>query len=167
MATAGLALLAGSAQAQSISYDYDRSADFTRLRTYAWENGTVVKDQLNHKRIMQAVDAQLAARGLTRVESGTNADALVTYHANFETETEIRAYASGWANLRLSGGYARTETIVEGTLIVAIADARTLSTIWQGTASAEIDMKASPEKRDRNVAKAAEKLFKNYPPKKA
>ena len=33
-------------------------------------------------------------------------------------------------------------------------------------ASKEIDVKASPEKREKNINRAAEKLFKNYPPKK-
>lgn len=36
--------------------------------------------------------------------------------------------------------------------------------VWRGVASKEVDTKASPEKRDKNVNKAAEKLLKNYPP---
>jgi len=36
--------------------------------------------------------------------------------------------------------------------------------MWRGTASKEVDAKASPEKRDKNINKAAEKLFRNYPP---
>jgi hypothetical protein len=167
MATAGLALMAGTASAQSISYDYDRSADFTRLRTYAWVPGTSVKDELNHKRITSAIDAQLAAHGLTRVEAAGNPDVVVAYHADFQTEKEVRAFASGRA-WRFGGtGYARVEDVIQGTLIVNIADARTSNVLWRGTARKEIDVNASPEKRDKNVRQAAEKLFKNYPPKKA
>ena len=38
--------------------------------------------------------------------------------------------------------------------------------VWRGTASKTLDTKASPEKRQKNLAKAAKKLFKNYPPQK-
>lgn len=43
-------------------------------------------------------------------------------------------------------------------------DAKTGSIVWRGVASKEIDTKASPEKRDKNLRKAAEKLLKSYPP---
>jgi hypothetical protein len=39
---------------------------------------------LNHKRIIAAVDSQLATKGLTRVQEGGMADVLVAYGAGFE-----------------------------------------------------------------------------------
>ena len=38
--------------------------------------------------------------------------------------------------------------------------------VWRGTASKTLDPKAKPEKQQKNLAKAVEKLLKNYPPKK-
>jgi hypothetical protein len=64
---AALALLSTSAAAQDISHDYDTDADFSRFKTYAWVQGTNLRDQLNHKRIVNAIDAQLAAEGLQKV----------------------------------------------------------------------------------------------------
>jgi hypothetical protein len=44
--------------------------------------------------------------------------------------------------------------------------ARSKTIVWRGTATKEVDANASPEKRERNIARAAEKLFKSYPPNK-
>jgi hypothetical protein len=38
--------------------------------------------------------------------------------------------------------------------------------VWRGTASKTIDPKAKPEKQQKNLAKAVNKLLKNYPPTK-
>ena len=49
--------------------------------------------------------------------------------------------------------------------VVEMMDAGTRSVVWRGLASTDINMKASPEKREKSVNRAAEKLFKHYPPK--
>jgi hypothetical protein len=53
---------------------------------------------------------------------------------------------------------------VTGTLIVDLVDARTGTIVWRGTITKEINPKAKPEQRDKTINRAAEKLFKNYPP---
>jgi hypothetical protein len=167
---AGMALLGSQAAAQDISYDYDKSADFTRYRTYAWVRGTEVKDEFNHRRIVSAIDAQLGARGMSKVDANAAPDLLVTYHAAFEREKEINGYGTGgWGAPRwggMSSGTARVETITVGSLAVDLVDAKAGTIVWRGVASKDLDADASPEKRDKNMNKAAEKLFKNYPPKK-
>ena len=65
--TAGLVLLGTITLAKSVTYDYDAGADFSRYKTYAWTRGAELTDELNHARIVRAVDAQLVAKGLTRV----------------------------------------------------------------------------------------------------
>jgi hypothetical protein len=37
--------------------------------------------------------------------------------------------------------------------------------VWRGVASKTLDTKAKPDKRQKNLQKAAAKLLKNYPPK--
>ena len=157
-----------TASAQSVSYDYDRSTDFSRLKTYAWVPGTNLKDELNHQRIMAAVDAQLAAKGFTRVERSANPDVLVAYHAGFSRELEINGYASGWGGYRWGPartGTARVEQVTVGTLVVDMVNAKSNTIVWRGIATKDLDPNASPEKREKNINKAAEKLFKNYPHK--
>jgi hypothetical protein len=94
-------------------------------------------------------------------------DVLVAYYASFANDLEVHAMSSGWGGYRIAPsryGSARVEEVVVGTLVVEVIDARSGATIWRGTVSREIDVKASPEKREKNIDKAAEKLFKHYPP---
>jgi hypothetical protein len=45
-------------------------------------------------------------------------------------------------------------------------NAGTKTIVWRGIASKDIDVKASAEKREQNINRTAEKMFKNYPPAK-
>jgi hypothetical protein len=169
MTTLALATLGTIVSAESITYDFDRSTDFSKLHTYTWVRGTAVRDELNHQRIQRAIDAQLTARGLAKVESSARPELLVAYHATFDRDLQINGFSSGWGPYRLGGnfsGTARTEEILVGTLVVDVMDAKTRTIVWRGIASKDIDVKASPEKREKNINKTAEKLFKNYPPAK-
>jgi Domain of unknown function (DUF4136) len=164
--TAGLAL-ATTAFAQDISYDYDKGTDFSRIKTYAWVRWTNLGDELNHKRIVDAIEAQLAAKGLVKVEASANPDVMVAYHTSFSRDLEINGSATGWAGYRFGpvrSGSARVEQVVVGTLYVDIVNAKTNTIVWRGIATKDLDVNASPEKRDKNITKAAEKLFKKYPP---
>jgi hypothetical protein len=150
----------------SVTYDFDRSANFASFKTYAWVAGTEVGDRLIHDRIIGAIDTQLAARGLTKAASAETADVLVAYHASFDKNLRINGFSSGWGGYRFGGtrtGTATTEEILVGTLVIDIVQANTRTIVWRGTATGEVNTKASPEKRDKNINRAAEKIFKNYP----
>ena len=167
--TAALAL-STTAFAQEVTYDFDKSADFSKLRSYLWVRGTPVNDELNHKRIVQAIDAQLASQGLDQVERTDSPDVYVAYHAAFSRNLQVNGFSSGWGGYRFGpnrSGTARVEEILIGTLVVDIVDAKTGTILWRGIATKELDVNANPEKRDKNINRAAEKLFKNYPPKKS
>lgn len=168
LAAASVVLVGTLTMAQSVTYDFDRSAPFASFRTFAWVGGMVLPDQLNHARVVNAVSAQLSAKGLTRVEPTSRPDLLVAYHAAFDRDLQVTGFSSGWGPYRLAGrsGVARTEQIVTGTLVVDLVDARTHTIVWRGTASREMDPKANGEKREKNITRAAERLFRNYPPVK-
>jgi hypothetical protein len=163
--TACMALVGTVLFAQSVTYDFDRSADFSRFRTYTWVPGTSVSDGLNHQRIIRAVDAQLTARGLSKVEATGHPDVLVAYHASFDRNLEISA--PGWGGYRFAGprsGTARVGEIVVGTLAIDMMDSQTRNIVWRGMAAKELDGTASPEKKEKGINQAAEKIFKKYPP---
>ena len=164
-----LAVLTTIAIAQQVTYDFDRAADFSTFKRYAWVRGTVLNDQLNHDRVVSAINAQLASRGLVQVQPADSPDVLVAYHASFDRNLQITGFSSGWGGYRFPAsrtGSARAEEIVVGSLVVDVVNARTKTIVWRGSATRDIDVNASPEKRDKNINKAAEKLFKNFPPKK-
>jgi hypothetical protein len=99
--TTCLALLGTIVFAQSVSYDFDRAANFSKFKTYSWVRGTNLNDDLNHQRIVRAIDAQLSVRGFSKVPPGVNSDVLVAYHASFDRNLEINA--SGWGGYRFAG----------------------------------------------------------------
>jgi hypothetical protein len=161
-------LLSTIAVAQEISFDFDRATDFTAFKRYAWVRGTAINDEINHNRIVSAVNTQLGARGLIQVPPGDNPDILVAYHATFDKNLQINGFSSGWGGYRFAGsrmGSARAEEILVGSLVVDVVNARTKNIVWRGMATKDIDVNASPDKREKNINRAAEKLFKNYPPK--
>ena len=154
--------------AQSVNYDYDRAANFSKFRTYSWTRGTELVDRLNHARVVRSIETQLGAKGLGKVDSGAHPDVLVSYHASFDKNLQINAYSSGFGGPRFGGlrsATATTQEVLTGTLVVDVMDAGTKAIVWRGMASGEIDPSASPEKREKNINKAGEKLFRNYPPK--
>src|SRR6185503_13796011 len=105
--------------AQSISFDFDRSASFTNFKTYAWVKGTDVPDVLIHQRLVNAVDTQLSLKGMTKVNADARPDVLVAYHASFDKDLQITGFGSGFGAYRFGGyrsGTARAEEILVGTM---------------------------------------------------
>ena len=165
---AWLSLLGIIGLAQSVSYDYDRAAPFSTYKTYAWTHGSELTDALNHARVVRAIDAALVAKGLVRVEPTASPDVLVAYHASFEKNLEITGSAQGSGPFGLGGdrwGSARVQPVLSGTLVVDISDGRTSAIVWRSLASSDIRPTDTPESRDKKIATATKKMFRNYPPK--
>ena len=162
-----LTLLGTIGLAQSVSYDYDRAVKFSTYKTYAWTRGTELTDELNHARVVRAIDAALAAKGLVRVEPTANPDARVAYHASFEKNLEITGSSQGLGTFGLGDpwGLARVQPVLVGTLVVDILDPRTSAIVWRSLASSDTRPTDKPESRDKKIVKATEKMFRNYPPK--
>jgi hypothetical protein len=161
--------------AQKVSYDYDKAANFAAFKTYAHKDGTKVGQPLIDERIAAAIDTEMAAKGLTKAEA--NPDVFVVYHVAFDKEKDISTFSSGYGGgygpygWGWGGGWAGGTTttqvrdILIGTLVVDIADAKKGALAWRGMATKEVKPQADPEKRDKNIANAMKKVFKNYPPK--
>jgi hypothetical protein len=81
---------------ESVTYDYDRAANFSNYKTYAWTRGTELSDAMNHARVIRAIEAAVVAKGLARVEPSANPDVLVAYHPSFDSNLEITGSAHGW-----------------------------------------------------------------------
>ena len=167
-ASAFLTLFGTMALAQSVTYDYDRGANFSAYKKYAWTRGTELPDQLSHARIVRSIDARFAEKGLARVEPGDSPDVLVAYHTAFDKNLRIDGFSSGFGPFGLGPdryGSATVQPVLVGALLVDITDARTRALVWRGMASGDIKPNDKPEQRDKKMAKATEKMFKNYPPR--
>jgi hypothetical protein len=163
-----LALLAGSALAQDVYYDYNRSAHFADYKTYQWVDYRPVapEDQLLDQDIKRAVDEQLVGKGLRRVES--QGDLLVGYQAGISHEKAFDSLGAGgwgpfgwgnWGNTRVT-----SSTIDIGKVVIGLFDPATKQLVWRGSASKKLNISKDPDKNYRNLEKAFAKLFRNYPP---
>ena len=177
--TAGLLVLGllvpALAVAQKVSYDYDKSASFDTFKTFAHKDGTKVGQPLIDERIVNAINAALAAKGLTKVDA--NPDVFVVYHVAFDKQKDISTFSSGYPGgyggygWGWGGGWGGTTStqvrdILVGTLVIDLADAKKGALAWRGMGVKEINTTANPEKRDKSINSAVTKIFKNYPPKK-
>jgi hypothetical protein len=173
--TLGIAVLVmtATALAQKTSYDYDKSANFAGFKTYAHKEGTNVGQPLIDERIVAAIDTQLAAKGLTKVEA--DPDVFVVYHIAFDKQKDISTFSTGYAGgygpygWGWGGGMGSTTTqvrdILIGTLVIDVADAKQGKLAWRGMGVKEVKTQTNPEKRDKSINDAVKKIFKNYPPK--
>jgi Domain of unknown function (DUF4136) len=178
--TLALAVLLASAVtafAQDVRYNFDKQADFSQFKTYKWVTlkGAQAPNDLVDMQIKAAIDAELAAKGLKRIDTDT-ADLYVGYQGAISTEKQYTSYDTGWGYGPgwYGGGWyggggmstttGQTSTIYVGQLAVDMYQAGQKQLVWRGVASKTIDENAKPEKRQKNLAKAMTKLFKNYPP---
>src|SRR6266849_445986 len=169
-----LLLAAGQSVAQKVSVDFDKEIDFSKYKTYAFTEGTPTPVTLTNQRIERAIEAQLAAKGLTRVES--NADLTVVFHCSVTERTKFSTRSlAGWGRgpgwgwgpgwRRWGGGgtaITQVEQIPVGTLIVDIGDSSTRNYIWRGTATGTISSK--PEKNAKAINEVMKKMFEKFPP---
>jgi uncharacterized protein DUF4136 len=176
-----IALLVGgvtATMAQDVRYDYDKDKDFSKFKTYKWVSikGADQPDELTGKRIMAAVDAELATKGSTKTDSDT-ADLYLAYQTAVGTEKQFTSYNTGWGygpgwgagwyggGMNSTTTYGSTSTIYVGQLDLSMYDPATKQLVWRGVASKTLDPKAKPEKKEKNIGKAVQKLLKNFPPK--
>ena len=168
---AALSLVGAGAFAQDIKVDYDKAADFTKYKTFAIKLGTSWNNPLSEKRVLAEIQQGLTEKGWTATTDDAKADAVVVLHGATEKQKSLNTfYSGGYGGYGWRGGWgggmsSSTTTVDEytvGTLVVDIFDAKTKALVYRGTASDEISNK--PEKNAKKLAKASDKLFKNFPP---
>jgi len=177
-AMAFLLLVASSGLAQDVRYNFDKDTDFSKFKTYKWVaiKGTDQPNGLVDKQIKDALEAQLATKGLTKVESDP-ADLFIGYQTAIGQEKQFNSYSTDWG---YGGGWYRggwyggaggsstttgqTSTIYTGQLVLDMYDSTHKDLVWRGVASKTLDPDAKPDKQQKNLTKAATKLLKNYPP---
>jgi hypothetical protein len=150
--------------AQKVTYDYDKSANFTQFKTYMLKDGTKVGNPLVDDRITASLRSELAAKGLTEA---ADADVAVVYHVAFDKQKDISAWTTGRGPYRWGGwGTAdvRVNDILVGTLVIDVADVKKGELVWRGIGVKEVDPQAKPDKRDKNIQQAVQKIMRNYPP---
>jgi hypothetical protein len=161
-------IFAGALFAQDVSVDYDKAFDFKTLKTFTVKIGTSWGNPLGEKRVLDAVEAALISKGWTKAADEASADAIVMIHGASQQKKDINTFYSGYGGYgyRGWGGMSTAHTTVSeysvGTLINDIFDAKSKQLVFRGIAQDEISDK--PEKNEKKIKKATEKMYKNFPP---
>jgi hypothetical protein len=156
----------GTVSAQQVKTDFDHQANFSQYKTYSWQE-IKPTNSLWDARIKNAVDAQLATKGWTQVDSGGDVTimAIKTTHTQRSLQTFYDGFGGGW-RWRGFGGIGEATTTEqdykEGTLVVDMYDAKTKQLIWRGSAEDTLSSKA--EKNEKNLDKGVAKMFRKFPP---
>lgn len=172
-------LLSGCSSIQ-VTYDYDKTVDFTNYKTYQFYGWAKDSDKIltdfNKKRFEAATAFELEKRGLRYVQSG--GDLMVSLFIVVDDKTGVTAYTNtigagpygtygygypwGW-------GYGYTTTTYHeydyqvGTLVVDIFDTQRKELIWQGVGSKTLEK--DPGNSERNINRALAEIMYYYPVK--
>lgn len=143
-------------------------ADFARYKTYQWlppkvltNTGVVENHPVLGPAIRDAVNRQLAQRGLTEVSEGGDLQVVAGVSTTSVPQLEAVIFAGSsdmmYATpIATMGRYNR-----EGTLVVNLIDTRTKRSAWIGMIQESLDKK--PGAGQKKLPSAAAKLFKKYP----
>ena len=156
--------------AQKVKVTSDPGADFSRYKTYAWDQGTF-SNPLIKQHIVAAVDSAMAAKGFQKVAQ----DGDLTVSALASTESDLATTNPSWhpsLNSIATGIPASSAAwpVTKGTLVVDLSDAKTKSAVWRGTATDTLEHGPTGDRiRDaknveKPIRKAVEKMFKKFPP---
>jgi hypothetical protein len=161
-------LFAAKSSAQQVKTDYDRSANFVQYKTYSWEQ-VKTKDALDVDRVKSAVNAALAAKGWSQVDSGGDVSiiAVETTQEQQSLNTFYDGFGGGWGWRRFGGGgfgeaTTTTDTYKVGTLVVDLFETKTKQLLWRGTSSDTLSNNS--DNNIKNLDKGVEKMFKHFPP---
>ena len=172
-----LALPPVSAFAQKVDMGYDKSADFSKYKTYTWAQPSRPPSRpMLYAVIEGTIDYELKAKGLARTES--NGDLVVVpgggmeFGINYAVGTPIMPTYSGppamdatmWTGA-VGASNLMAPYVPEGTLVVNLVDRNANKVVWTGTVKQKLDM----EKKTKSlklIDKAIVKLLKEFPPRK-
>lgn len=175
---------ATAGQKLKVETNKDPDADFSTIKTYAWlppaplvknaapdaaTNPTLTQEVLG-PHIVEAVDRQLARRGLTPADEST-ADVLVVYFAaltvgfNKSYVGEYYGYITGWGSPIPSALAPSTVADIyeQGTVVVDIVQRTPKRAIWRGSVVTRVHQERKLEERIARINEGTERMFERFP----
>jgi len=167
-----LVLLLSSCTSVRVNADYDSRVDFTQYKTYAFHKNGIEKVQvseLDKKRILRAVDAELSKKGYTKSE---NPDMLVNIFTKERERLDVNQFNAGWDygwgwgwNPFFMGGNTFVNSTTEGTLYIDLIDAKKKELIWEGEGIGSLSENRS--KKEEQINEFVAKIIAQFPPTEA
>jgi hypothetical protein len=142
------------AASTTTSVEYDHQVDFLRYKTWSWHAGGTAASPVTDKTIRDAIEKGLAARGLTRVDSG--ATLFVVYHASRTTQIDLVPLKSASPVPPTGIRYAQ-----KGALVIDLLDAQSAQVVWRGHAAGVL--RYGPKEIEAQVIAAVDEMLAGLP----
>lgn len=151
--------------------DYDTEANFKEYKTFAFYKKGIDKasvSDLDKKRIMRAIEAELVSKGLTKSD---NPDMLVSIFTKSRERVNVRNNNFGWG-IGWGWGYnpwfngrnnINVNQYTEGTLFIDFIDKKNNELVWQGIGSGAMKMK-NVDKKEERIKEFVNEIISKYPP---
>jgi hypothetical protein len=154
--------------APEVKVDFDKSVDFLKYKVYAWVPfQEPAANPANHIRVVRAVEAALAEKGLEKAEPGKPADVFVHVQGRIEKKRPVNSgpSESPWNTTpnqqwKVSVDMKKVDV---GTLVLELWDGKTKDIVWRSKGESLIK---SPDRMEDLINASVEKLLAEYPPKK-
>lgn len=167
-----LLLVLTSCSSVRVASDYDKNADFNQYKTYAFFKSGIDKveiSDLDKRRILTAIDTELASKGFTKSE---NPDLLINIFTKSRQQVDVNQFNAGWGygwgwgwNPYIwSGRSTSVSTSTQGMLYIDLIDAKKKELIWQGEGIGILNQNI--DKKDERIQEFVQKILAKYPPEK-
>lgn len=167
-----LLFVLASCSSVRVNSDYDKNVDFNQYKTYAYQKSGIDKveiSDLDKKRILHAIDVQMAAKGFTKSETP---DLLVNIFTKEREQVDVNTFNAGfgygwgfgWNPFFYGGSSTSVNRYSEGTLFIDLIDAKKKELIWQG--EGEGTLTKDTNRKDAVINEFVTKILAQYPPKK-
>lgn len=163
-------LLSAALWAQKVKVGYDKQANFSNFKTYAWmPKQAPVARPLLAAHIAGTTDEELVKKGLQKVES--NPDLLITQYGGVDVQGGVAATDPTYMTYGgipppvWTGSVPAVATHAqEGYLTMDVFDAKSQQLLWRGQVKLHLDYEHKEKALDQ-VEKALSKMLAKYPPK--
>ena len=163
-----LGLVFTSCNSVRVASDYDREVNFSQYGSFAFFKPGIDKAEisdLDKKRILRAIEAELLAKGFTKSE---NPDLLVSIFTKTKENINIYnqpygyGYGWGWHPYYWRTGPNTVTSTTDGTLYIDLIDAEKKELVWQGMGTAALASEVDEKKERINVS--VNVILMYYPP---
>lgn len=177
-----LLIVVSSCSSIRVAADYDKNANFSEYKTFAFFKTGIDKAEisdLDKRRILRAIEAELLAKGFTKSE---NPDLLISLFTKSQQRVDVYnnawgmgawgwggwgGFGPGWGGFGPGWGWGwnqqpNVSVNTEGTLYIDLIDANKKELVWQGMGTGFLTRKM--EKKEERINEFVSEIMMKYPP---
>ncbi len=164
-------VILSSCKTVKVVADYDTKVDFTKYKTFAFYKPEIDKAQisdLDKKRILRAIEAELIAKGFTKSK---NPDMLVGIFTKSREKVNVNqnnmgfgwGFGWGWNPWWGMNNNINVNQYTEGTLFIDFIDKEKKELVWQGIGTGALKLQ-NREKKEARIKEFVKEIISKFPP---